>query len=143
MRVRLAPDASCVGVRSLGALVAGCGLAAMLLWHLYFLGVLSVAAGLAASRSRSLYVLYPQRAVLAQVEKTLGLLALPFDRDGGRIVVRATRTTVRAHPIGPVTYLSFALADSRSQPEHYLMNTLVKFLKYRRYRTAETVAQGR
>lgn len=135
MRVRIAPDLSCVGYRYLGALVAAFGLVAFLVWHGPLWGLALAAIGLSACRSRSLFILHPQHTVLAQIEKTLGLLTLKCSRRDGQIVIPVTRTTARTRALGPVTHLSFILGDPRSPTEIYLMNTLVKYLKYQRYRT--------
>ena len=145
MRVRIAPDMSCVGVRHLGALLAGCALVAFLIWHRHFSGLVVVAAaiGVFVYRSRSLVILHPQHRVLAQIEETLGLLALTFSRRDGTIVIPVTGTTVATSALGPATYLSFVLSDPRSRKELYLMHTLVKFLKYQRYRTGTETPQQR
>ncbi len=87
--------------------------------------------------------MHPQQTVLAQIEKTLGLLALTFRRHGGQIAIPVTRTAVYARALGPATYLSFALGDPRSATEICVVNTLVKYLKYQRYRTrTETREEG-
>ncbi len=143
MRVRFAIDTSCLPQKYLGGLGVGCGLAVFLVLRAPLPALALVVVGLLACRSRSCFILHPPDAVLAQIEKTLALLALSYHRERHRLLIPVTRTTVHVRALGPATYLSFILGDRRSIKEIYLASTLLKYLKYQKYRTQSQPALGR
>lgn len=134
--MKIAIDTYQISFRALGSLLVMGG-ATLLAGSIYEsslklagAGGVMLLAGMWGARGHICLIMRPSTAVVRQVKHTLELMSLKYSEADNAVTLRATSTTVRARPLGPVTMLSFEYGEGGSAREKYLAKTLVKYQRY-------------
>ena len=135
--MKLALDASVVSSKRLAAIVWLLTAAVCIVgWPLptqtarLSLGTIGVIIGAVLAAMRFWIVCHPVREVLQQMQDTLQMSCIVYDVSDRSVTVTSTGTTANVRGWGPLSVVSFQVRDSQSNKERFLLEVLIKYLRF-------------